>query len=120
MMISAVGWGALKYSKSTPPIEDEESIADLDGFESTPVYKKLHQDSETTSESTQNNSRRPTRYQDANFSLSAGVLAAPGVNESEDSANVWFTGTIEEVEPVDRIELPRRLNDDPDHSFHSR
>src|SRR5580698_5558088 len=40
LMLLAVGWGAWRFVGTPANVEDDESIADLDGFDSAPQFVK--------------------------------------------------------------------------------
>ena len=107
IVLSVAMWGAWNFVNSSSSRDDSDSIADLDGFESAPPFATTAND----------------KTESGGLGASVPLLDAPGPIDihsvfddsrySERSlapADAWLTGTIEDAEQSDRIEIPRRIS----------
>ena len=113
-----IGWGAWQFVHSPSAVDDDESIADLEGFESASESPGKTLDLDNTRQV------RPSIPKPFIASTpSIDGLKAPdspagpiSANEPAGTADVWLTGTIEEAKTNERIKLPMRLSGGPSES----
>ncbi len=123
ILVGCVGWGAWTFFGSSSMNDDDESFADLEGFESARPFV----------EASSNRSSSDSNLGDPS-PLDSPALALcppdpndtiPSISESTNPlvskvlvnpSKVWLTGTIEDTEPTEMIELPQRLSGGPNET----
>lgn len=116
-VLMACGWGLWKFTGSVANTDDEESLADLQDFENAPLFQnsREREESSTSQLGTAAALRAPGRDE---MGIERGrVFNASFPDDDAEPAHVRLTGTIEEADTVERIEMPDRLSGSRDDSI---
>jgi hypothetical protein len=114
LVLLFIGWGAWGYFGPSTHIEDDDSIADLDGFEPPSPAQRGLSKSLSLSEGPDDVSPFSVSPVSIEPSLSLNApLDSISANERADSGDVWLTGTIEEDEPMESMAAPQRISGVP-------
>lgn len=115
MMVFA-SWQASRYFSFSERVDEDESIADLEGFDSAPLFDSK------SNEDKKSNEEKPSS---AGLGQAVPMLSAPAPDISAQDLNrflftnstsqsdVWLTGTIEEIDSLPTIALPDQLSEKP-------
>jgi len=113
IMMAFAAWGTSRYFSVAARVEDDESIADLDGFDSAPTF--VGKSTNDSSSSTGLGPAMPILSAPAPDVTSQDLNSFLSVNSAPQS-DVWLTGTIEEIDGVDTIPLPDQISEKPDET----